>query len=1138
MTKSRIALLILLFSGIFSRTSAQIDTDFWLAAPEVSASLGDQPIGLRIMSYGSAATVTINQPANGGFTPIVVNLGANATQNVNLSAFLASIESPSGNAVNNNGLHISSTADISVFYEIGAASNKEAISLKGEKGLGTEFYTPFQKFWNNGSTTPASFNSIEIVATQNATTVLITPRSAVTGHAVNSTYSITLNAGQTYSARESDLVSTTSLSGSIISSDKPVAVTVYMGAMSNTGCLSTMADQITSSQYIGKDYIIHKGKAINEKVYVLATQNGTSVNVYNSGTATTLINWGEAYEISITDTVNFIQTSKPVYVFHASGNGCKLSGAQVPNLLCAGTYSTAFTRPVTDSFALRLYTRTGFEGQFQLNGNSSLIPSSAFRTVPGTGGNYKSALIFFNTTDIPQNSYNIVTNSGDIFGMGIMYGSSTAGSGFAYLSEFSSYPFVDAGADASVCANVPFSLNGIVGGGSVTGTWSSTGFGSFQNGLTSLTNNYLPNGLDTVVSPIKLILSSTGPCPVQRDTLILTVEPAPIVNASADQTVCGNNAIVNLNGGVTGGATTGIWSTLGNGTFSPQNTDLNADYIASSTDTANGTVILVLTATNIGTCASVSDTMVVTITDVPKADAGPATATACSNNPNISISGTISGTATTGRWTTSGNGIFSPNNLSLNATYTPSVTDVNSGSVTLYLESTNNGICNPAIDSIVVTFTPDPTVNAGVNQIACSNDPSVDLAGVVSGPTTSGIWTGGAGTFSPSSSDLNASYTPTAAEISNGNVILTLTSTSNGNCLAESATMRIDFVAPPFANFNYNNVCLNESNSFTDFSLPGYGSLNTWEWNFGDGNTSTSQDPTHTYLADGSYPVELIVTNTTGCKDTLSQTVTVYPLPVANFSYVPACSGSQVTIDFTDNSTVSSGSINYWYYDFGGLGNIAAQNATQVFTGVGTFYITHIVSTTNGCRDTIVTPITVNPRPSAGFYYNTASGLNVGAEVEFIDTSSNATIFEWEFGDGTGGSTLQDPTHIYFANGLYQITQIVFDNLGCSDTARVYISINTVSNDISTLIPNAISPNGDGKNDVWKLNFISILYPNASVEIFNRWGQKLFSSDGYTTPWDGTFNGEPLPASTYFFVLDLKDPSKPEPITGTILLIR
>lgn len=1132
---------VVLFFVLFQvgQANGQQDTLFWFAAPEVSASIGDNPIYLRLLSFGSPATVTVSQPANLGFTPIVVNLAANDNDSINLTPFLASIESPAADVVSNTGLKITSTADITAYYELKANNNKEYFSLKGTAGIGTNFYTPFQKFWNNGVTAPASFSSIEIVATQDNTTVLITPRANVVGHAVNMTYQITLNEGETYSARDIDLMASTSLAGSIVSSDKPVAVTVFNGALDNSGCLSAQGDQITTAEFGGTDFIIHKGTAADERVSILAIQNGTNITITNnSGTTTTLINWSETYEFALTDTVNYIQTSKPVYAWHSSGYGCKLSGAQVPNLFCAGTYSSVFTRSSSDSLGLLLYTRTGFEDDFAINGNGALVPPAAFLDVPGTSGAFKVALIYYNTTDIPIGSYNEVTNTGDVFGLGVLNGGLTNGSSYAYLSEFISFPFVDAGLDATICANTPFSLNGIVGGGSVTGYWAGTGFGSFQDPIDSLNNTYLASNLDTIVSPISLILTSTGPCPVQKDSITLTVLPAPIVNASADQTVCANNADVTLNGGVSGGAFTGIWTSPGgSGSFMPNDSTLNATYIPSAADTAAGSVTLVLTSTNFGTCNAVTDTMNVTITTAPIVDAGPATISVCSNNPDLTLAGTVGGSSSTGKWTTTGNGLFTPNNLALNSTYSPSPQDVASGSITLYLESTNNGTCNPVQDSIVVTFTASPSVNAGANILACTNVGSIDLSGLVSGPTTTGVWSGGNGSYNPNDQDLNASYTPTASEVSGGVLFLTLTSTNNGNCNSESDDVQITFVAPPFANFSFTDVCLNDSTSFQDFSLPGFGSIATWEWDFGDSNTSTTQNNTHLYTAPGVYNVSLITTTNVGCSDTAVQAVEVFELPVADFTYQVDCSGSQVVIDFTDASTTVSDSINFWFYDFGGQGTAAAQNPSNLFVGSGNFIITQIVNTVNGCADSTVQVITIPDRPEAGFFYNTTNGLNIGAEFSFIDTSYNAVSWFYDFGDGTT-STDQDPDHIYFANGTYVVTQFVTGLLGCMDSTSLVITINTVTTEINTLIPNAISPNGDGKNDVWKLDFIRILYPEATVDIFNRWGQLLFSSTGYTDPWDGTYNGEPVPDGNYYYVINLNDASEPEPYTGALLLLK
>lgn len=1129
---------VLLLISAFA-TNAQIDTLFWFAAPEVSASAGDTPIYLRFMTYNDAADITVTTPAAGGTLPVqTLTIPAGSVDSINLTAFLASVESPAANAASDNGIRVESTYPISVFYELKSGSNKEIFTLKGSKAFGDNFYTPFQKFWDNAVTTPASFSSIDIVATEDNTTILITPRTDVVGHVQNTTYSVTLNQGQTYSARDMNTTAASTLAGSIVSSNKPIAITVFSGALSESGCVSTMGDQITSETYTGKKYIVHKGTSGTDRVYIMATQNGTNVTIDNSGTTSAVLNWGETYELPLADMINHISSNKPIYVWHATGYGCELSGAQVPPVYCAGTYETAFTRTSNDSLGVIVYTRSGFEGDFMLNGNPSLIPAGAFSNVPGTSGAYKVAMIYFNTTDVPLNSYNLVTNSGDIFGLGVIQGNNGNGANYAYYSEYNSYPFVTAGLDDTICANTNLSLTGLVGGGSVTGVWSGTGYGSFALSTDQLINTYVPSPLDTLVSPIELILTSTGPCPALKDTLILEVEPAPIVNASADQTLCENNSTVALAGTVSGGATTGGWTTLGSGTFSPDTSSLNANYVPSAADLSAGSVMLVLTSTNVGSCLPESDTMVVTFTPAATVDAGNDTIYVCENNPTVTLNGAVSGATTTGKWTSSGTGIFSPDNLSLSATYQPSVADINAGSIWIYLESTNNGSCVPVYDSLIVMFTPSPAVNAGTNFITCTNNTDIQLNGTVTGGSTTGVWSGGSGTYTPGNTDLNATYTPTAAEVSGGTLFLTLTSTNNGGCNSVNDAVQIDFVAPPFANFNFTEVCLNNPSVFTDFSLPGYGNLNSWQWDFGDAATSTNQDDSHIYGAPGTYDVQLIVTSDIGCSDTSLQQVQVFENPVADFSYTADCSNNQATVNFTDQSTTVSDAINFWLYDFGGQGTAAIADPTQTFTSNGNYTIMHIVETVNGCSDTAFQVLNVPPNPVADFSYNSNNGLNIGAVFNFVNTSTNATTYWWDFGNNNN-STDVDPSNTYFANGDYFVTLYAYGALGCVDSTTQLITINTVTTEISTLIPNAISPNGDQKNDVWKLEFLSLLYPNARVEIYNEWGQQLFSSVGYDIPWDGTYQGQNVPEGTYFYVIDLdNDDPEAEIYKGTILVLK
>ena len=281
---------------------------------------------------------------------------------------------------------------------------------------------------------------------------------------------------------------------------------------------------------------------------------------------------------------------------------------------------------------------------------------------------------------------------------------------------------------------------------------------------------------------------------------------------------------------------------------------------------------------------------------------------------------------------------------------------------------------------------------------------------------------------------------------------------------------------------------------------------------------------------------ELIVTNSIGCSDTIVKQVEVFDQPNASFTYAASCPGNQVIINFTDNST-STDPINYWFYDFGGQGSNASANPTQLFNTDGDYTITHIVSTTHGCSDTVEQMISVPAIPVAGFYYNTSNGMNVGAIFNFVDTSLYSTNYSWQFGDGNS-SILQNPSNTYFANGEYLVTQYAYGALGCYDSTSTVITINTVTTEINTLIPNAISPNDDNTNDVWEITGVSN-YPNCFVRIFDRWGQEVFQSTGYSKQkaWDGTGKAGKLAEGVYFYIVELRDPDKQE-FKGSITLIR
>ena len=1006
--------ITLLFLTFFTNVKSQIDTSFWFVAPDISQGLGDRPIYLYFNTYSQAATVRVRQPANGAFVPITKVIPANSIDSINLTPFITNIENNTPNAVLNRGLYISSTQKISTLYSIKSTANKEYLSLKGPKALGIDFYVPMQEFWNQSpATSPKSFSSFDIVASQNNTTVLITPKTAIIGHAANATFTVLLQQGQTFSCQDTVRSATTSLAGSIVSANKPIAISIQSSGLNQSGCLSSVSDQITNSTFIGTDYIVNKGTSITEKIFVLATQNNTQITVNDGSTTTHVSNFGENYIYTATQAITYVTANKPVYVFHVSGYGCRLSGAQLPPFFCAGTFTTSFTRTASDSLALNLFTRTGFEGSFALNGNPSLIPASAFTVVPGSSGNIKSAKIYYSTATIPVGSHNEVTNSGDVFGLGTLNGSSVRGSAYAYHSEFVSYPSINAGSDFTLCANGTLALNGQIGGGNISGTWSTNGFGTFNGGFTALTNTYTPSQLDTTVKPVKIFLTTSGPCPQQKDTLLLSVKPSPLVNASIDQIVCGNNSAVLLNGNISGASSTGIWASTGTGSFTPNNTALNSTYLPSSADTAAGSVKLFLTSTANGICGLARDTMNVAISKAPTANAGPVSISVCANNPTVALSGTIGGITTTGKWTSNGTGSFSPSNIQLNTGYIPSAADVTAGQVKLYLSSTANGTCLQAKDSITIIFTNAPSVNAGADVYVCKNNLASVLSGTISGPTTTGIWSGGTGTFTPNNSVLNPTYIPTAAEVTSGVVSLSLTSSGNGSCNQVVDQVIIIINNAPVVNAGIDlSSCKN--NAATALSGVVSGTTTTGIWSNGTGtftpsntNLNAIYSPSAAELTAGFVNLTLTSTNNANCNQ-------VTDVVQINFTNAPtANAGDDLTACKNNVASPLSGVVagptttGIWS---GGGGSFNPSNSvlTATYTANGAeltagFVKLVLTSTNNGncnsVNDTV--RITFTPAPLVNAGLNLSFCKNNPASALSGTVSGGSTTGIWSGGAGT-----------------------------------------------------------------------------------------------------------------------------------------
>jgi gliding motility-associated-like protein len=451
----RYALFMLFSLFVYQNvTLAQTDTDFWFVAPEVTSGHGDNPILLRISALSTASQVTITQPANAAFAPIVVTISPNSTSTIDLSPFQNLVENQPADQVLNKGLHIIASAPVTAYYEENSNNNPEIFALKGSNAKGNNFFIPFPTDFDNGSYTPPANSSFEIVATEDNTLITISLTGNIIGHTAGSSFTITLNKGQTYSCVASSTIASQRPIGSQIISTKPICVTEKDDSAINNSCRDLMGDQLVPTNVIGAEYIIMKGFLNNtEKAYILATQNNTDVFVGGSSTPVATLNTGQQFTLDITQPSTYLTASKPVYVLHASGFGCELGSAILPSIECTGSNGVYFTRSTSELFGLNIMIKAGSEGFFTLNGNNSLVPANAFTPVPGSNGNWVAAQISFSEIDIPVGATSTLFNNSPnqtLFHLGIIHGGASSGCRYGYFSDFSS---INLGGNKFICIN-------------------------------------------------------------------------------------------------------------------------------------------------------------------------------------------------------------------------------------------------------------------------------------------------------------------------------------------------------------------------------------------------------------------------------------------------------------------------------------------------------------------------------------------------------------------------------------------------------------------------------------------------------------------------------------------------------------
>ena len=279
----------------------------------------------------------------------------------------------------------------------------------------------------------------------------------------------------------------------------------------------------------------------------------------------------------------------------------------------------------------------------------------------------------------------------------------------------------------------------------------------------------------------------------------------------------------------------------------------------------------------------------------------------------------------------------------------------------------------------------------------------------------------------------------------NYNAILTV----SNSCGTDRDTVPIIVRQGAVANFNnLTSGCTPHNVTFTNTSTTAFSNV-TYEWDFGDGTSSTAENPpAKTYTTTGNYTVTLISTDSCGA-DTVTRTFTVYGLPTANFT-IPTgltCAGGSL---FFDNTSTNSTNYSWNWGDGSALFNTTLNNANKTYTTAGTYHITLIALSGTNCRDTFMDSIVITPGPTAQFTTDATTGCD-SLLVRFTNSSIHGNglpidslDFLWDFNNGNT-SVNQNDSSLYresMLNDSIYLTKLVVTNIyGCMDSTTQNITV-------------------------------------------------------------------------------------------------
>jgi len=578
------------------------------------------------------------------------------------------------------------------------------------------------------------------------------------------------------------------------------------------------------------------------------------------------------------------------------------------------------------------------------------------------------------------------------------------------------------------------------------------------------------------VTGTNTISTSSVTCSSTASSTVVVI-PLPTVTVSTAAICAGSTATLTAGGT----ATTYTWSSS------------SATYTANAnllTDSPAATTTYTVTGRGAGGCTA-SATSTITVNDVPTFTISNSNPMFCKGDSSVLSVVPTSTIAATYTWTASGFTTTSASSVTVHPT-TTTIYTVNATAIT--------GGCPAAPQTTTVTVNQPPTLTVTPTNTTICDGSSTSLV------ASSGLQVY---TWSPVGS-LSGS-TNTATVTANPTVTTTYSVTGQDafGCHADTVMATVNITVVPTASASVNSpICKGQTINLSANTVSGTA---TYSWSASNGYTSTLQNPTIPNATATNSATYSLTASEGGCTSAPSViTVTVNPLPIVSVSpsTMNVCPGTTVTY-------TASGATSYIWNPSAQIGSVVSVTpaSTTVYSVTGT--------DANNCSATATATVNVNP-VVASMTANPETG-DAPLTVQFTNNSTNAISYVWNYGNGSNQTTISvtdSTTHTtYTAAGTYTVVLTASNTTGgttCLDRDTLLI---LVTEGYSLVIPNVFTPNGDNLNENFMVKGEGV--SNFTMDIFDRWGLKMFSASSINSVWDGkTAGGKDVPADTYFYLIN------------------